>query len=401
MFSVDKFISDYVIMRSESMFLQDIEKNRTALASALAGRSILVIGGAGSIGSSFIKAVLPFAPGALVVVDTNENALAELTRDLRSGAVSSLPAEYLAYPMDYSTHVFRKMFCAGSGFDIVANFSAHKHVRSEKDIYSVEALLQNNLIHAEQLLKLLTEYPPEEYFCVSTDKAANPVNIMGASKRIMEDLIFAYSDAFPVKTSRFANVAFSNGSLLDGFLSRIRKLQPLSAPMDIRRYFVSPEEAGQICMLSCVLGNNREIFFPKLREDQMQSFDVIACNLLNELGYQSVVCHTPEEAVERAEQLKKGSREYPVYFSESDTSGEKKTEEFYIDSEETEWDRFDSLGVVVNKSKPDQFKVSDLVRKLDYAFETKKSKKDIVTLMQEYLPEFHHIETGRSLDYKM
>ena len=154
-------------------------------------------------------------------------------------------------------------------------------------------------------------------------------------------------------------------------------------------------------MLSCVLGNNREIFFPKLREDQMQSFDVIACNLLNELGYQSVVCHTPEEAVERAEQLKKGSREYPVYFSESDTSGEKKTEEFYIDSEETEWDRFDSLGVVVNKSKPDQFKVSDLVRKLDYAFETKKSKKDIVTLMQEYLPEFHHIETGRSLDYKM
>ena len=205
MFNLKNFISEYVIKRPHSMFTDDIEDNREALTDKIEGKTVLVIGGAGSIGSSFIKAILPFRPQALVVVDTNENALAELTRDLRSTKGMYVPEDYVTYPMDFSSPVFQKMFKSRGGFQIVGNFSAHKHVRSEKDIYSVEALLQNNVLHAKGLLDLLEQYPPEEYFCVSTDKAANPVNIMGASKRIMEDLIFSYSDKFPVKTARFAN----------------------------------------------------------------------------------------------------------------------------------------------------------------------------------------------------
>ena len=221
MFNLEQFISKHVTKRPTSMFLTDIENNWNVLSKKIEGKSVLVIGGAGSIGSSFIKALLPFKPASLVVVDTNENALAELTRDLRSAKDIYVPNDYIPYPMDFASPVFEKMFRNRHGFDIVANFSAHKHVRSEKDIYSVEALLQNNVLHAKLLLDLLAEFPPEEYFCVSTDKAANPVNIMGASKRIMEDVIFSYSDKFPVKTARFANVAFSNGSLPAGFTGNL------------------------------------------------------------------------------------------------------------------------------------------------------------------------------------
>ena len=280
MFDLNRFIATFVTKRNKSMFSTDIEENKEELWKKIEGKSLLVIGGAGSIGSSFIKALLPFKPATLVVVDTNENALAELTRDLRSTKGMYVPEDYVTYPMDFASPVFEKMFRKRGGFDIVGNFSAHKHVRTEKDIYSVEALLQNNVLNAKMLLDLLAEFPPEEYFCVSTDKAANPVNIMGASKRIMEDVIFAYSDKFPVKTARFANVAFSNGSLPDGFVERLQKLQPISAPSDVKRYFVSTEESGQICMLACMLGKNREIFFPRLEEEQMMTFDKIATAFL-------------------------------------------------------------------------------------------------------------------------
>ena len=402
MFSLEKFINDYVTKRPSSMFKPDIEANRDALTKKIKGKTVLVIGGAGSIGSSFIKAILPFKPAALVVVDTNENALAELTRDLRSTKGMYVPSDYIPYPMDFASPVFEKMFRNRGGFDIVGNFSAHKHVRSEKDIYSVEALLQNNVLHAKLLLDLLSEYPPEEYFCVSTDKAANPVNIMGASKRIMEDVIFSYSDKFPVKTARFANVAFSNGSLPAGFLARLQKLQPLSAPSDVRRYFVSPEESGQICLLSCILGENRAIFFPKLAEAQMMTFDAIGTALLKAHGYEVLECSSDEEAIDKAEELKKGSLLYPVHYAVSDTSGEKPFEEFVTDTETADMDRFLSLGVITGKDIPDRKRVENLFSDLNAAFDKETTtKEEIVAIMREYLPSFEHIETGKSLDSKM
>lgn len=400
-FNLGAFISDCVIKRDSSMFLTDIQANSDLLSRRIKGKSVLVIGGAGSIGSSFIKALLPFEPGVLVVVDINENALAELTRDLRSTKGMYVPSDYVTYPMDFASPVFAKMFRAHKGFDIVGNFSAHKHVRSEKDIYSVEALIQNNVLHAKQLLDLLSEYPPEEYFCVSTDKAANPVNIMGASKRIMEDVIFSYSDKFPVKTARFANVAFSNGSLPAGFLARIQKLQPLSAPSDVRRFFVSPEESGQICLLSCILGENRAIFFPKLEEAQMMTFDAIGTELLKAHGYEVLECSSDEEAIDKAEDLKNGSRLYPVHYSVSDTSGEKPFEEFVTDIETADMSRFDSLGVITGKEIPDKERIESLYEDLNEAFARETSKDEIVTIMKKYLPNFEHIETGKSLDSKM
>lgn len=402
MFNLDEFIAKHVTNRETSMFLKDIENNKEALTEKIAGKSVLVVGGAGSIGSSFIKAILPFKPASLVVVDTNENALAELTRDLRSTRGMYVPNDYVPYPMDFCSPVFEKMFRKRGGFDIVGNFSAHKHVRSEKDIYSVEALLQNNVIHAKKLLDLLAEYPPEEYFCVSTDKAANPVNIMGASKRIMEDVIFTYSDKFPVKTARFANVAFSNGSLPAGFIARLQKLQPLSAPSDVRRYFVSPEESGQICMLACMLGKNREIFFPRLEKEQMMTFDKIAVALLHEHGYEVLECDSDEEAIDKATDLKNGSRKYPVHFSGSNTSGEKSYEEFYTDEENVDFDRLHALGVVTDKEIPDKDKVETLFGELKKAFEKEETtKEEIIAIMKGYLPNFEHIETGKSLDSKM
>lgn len=402
MFNLEQFVSKYVTKRSTSMFLPDIKNNWDVLNKKIGGRSVLVIGGAGSIGSSFIKALLPFKPASLVVVDTNENALAELTRDLRSAKGVCVPNDYMPYPMDFAASVFEKMFRSRGGFNIVANFSAHKHVRSEKDIYSVEALLQNNVLHAKLLLDLLAEFPPEEYFCVSTDKAANPVNIMGASKRIMEDVIFSYSDRFPVKTARFANVAFSNGSLPAGFLSRIQKLQPLSAPFDVKRYFVSPEESGQICLLSCILGENRAIFFPKLSEAQMMTFDAIGTELLRVHGYEVLECNSDEEAIDRAEDLKNGSKLYPVHYAASDTSGEKPFEEFVTDEETADMERFSSLGVITGKELPDKEKVEDLIKSLNDVFNKEKTNKaEIIAIMKAYLPNFEHIEACKSLDSKM
>ena len=402
MFNLNRFISKYVTKRATSMFLPDIEANKETLTREIEGKSVCVIGGAGSIGSSYIRAICRFRPAKLVVIDLNENGLAELTRDLRSTDGMYVPEEFRTYTLNFADPIFERIFREEKGFDIVANFSAHKHVRSEKDRYSVQALIENNDIKAKKLMDLLTVYPPKHFFCVSTDKAANPVNIMGASKRIMEDVIFAYSDKFPVKTARFANVAFSNGSLPAGFLARMQKLQPLSAPSDVTRYFVSPEESGQICMLSCMLGDNREIFFPKLRTEQMMSFDEIARKLLEVHGYEVLLCDSDEEAIDKAEDLKNGSEKYPVHFDVSDTSGEKEYEEFFTDEEDVAMERFSSLGVVINKTIPDTDKIDTLFEKLNKAFiQENVEKEEIVSIMKEYLPNFEHIEKGKSLDSKM
>lgn len=402
MIGLEQFISKYVTERDSSLFARDIQNNFDALTKAIKDKSMLVIGGAGSIGSSFIKACLPFKPKSLVVVDINENGLAELTRDLRSTKGMYMPEDYIPYPINYAQPVFEKMFRARGGFDIVANFSAHKHVRSEKDIYSIEALLQNNVLNAKKLLDLLEEFPPQAYFCVSTDKAANPVNIMGASKRVMEDVIFSYSDKFPVKTARFANVAFSNGSLPAGFIERVNKLQPISAPSDVRRYFVSPAESGQICMLACMLGKNREIYFPKLEERKMKTFSSIATDFLHENGYEVLECNSDQEAIDKAEDLKKGSKKYPVHYFGSDTTGEKAYEEFYTDKETLVMDKFESLGIIKNPVNYDESKLAHFTETI--ANMKKKgvwSRGELIDLFNWMIPNYNHKETGKFLDGRM
>ena len=402
MININDFISKYVTKRAKSMFSEDIENNQLQLESEINGKSVLVIGGAGTIGSSFIRALLPFHPKSLTVVDINENGLTELTRDLRSTKRMFVPSEFVTYPMNYADSVFTKMFEANGGFDIVANFSAHKHVRSEKDRFSVEALIRNNVINAKALLDLLEDYNPKHFFCVSTDKAANPVNIMGGSKKIMEDMIMTYSTSYPVTTARFANVAFSNGSLPAGFLERLAKQQPISAPSDVTRYFVSPEESGQICLLACILGNSGEIYFPKLQKEQVMTFSEMADLLLKDLGYEIERCKSDEEAISKAQKLISDYKKYPVYYSGSDTTGEKAYEEFYTEKESTDMDRYSSLGVVVNLKPRPKEELNVLLDSLEQAFgNSLTSKAEIVTIMKKFLVNFDHIEMGKTLDSKM
>ena len=402
MFHLAQFIKDHVTGRQTSMFAADIEANRKRLTDEIAGKSVLVIGGAGTIGSSFIRAILPFRPAALTVVDINENALTELTRDLRSSPGGFVPEQYVTYPMNFNDAVFDKMFRAHRGFDIVANFSAHKHVRSEKDVYSVEALLENNVLRARKLLRLLEEYPPRHYFCVSTDKAANPVNIMGGSKKIMEEMIMAYSDKFPVTTARFANVAFSNGSLPDGWMQRIARRQPLSAPNDVTRYFVSPDESGEICMLACMLGNSGEIYFPKLSKEQVKTFSSIATELLQTLGYRVVECQSEQEAIDMAARLTDTDSDYPVYYSGSNTTGEKPYEEFFTETETTDMTRHGALGVVTGLQPRPMAEIDQLFEELTAAFEKPDTTKaEIVVIMKRFLKNFDHQEKGLYLDSKM
>lgn len=399
--NLSDFVKNKVIQRQNSLFLSDIMHKETQLRREIKDKSVLVIGGAGSIGSSFIKAILKFGPRTLVVIDINENGLAELTRDLRSSGDVKVPEAYLTYPIDFADSIFEDIFREHNGFDIVANFSAHKHVRSEKDKYSVEALLKNNVIKAKKLLDLLKEFPPQHFFCVSTDKAANPVNVMGASKRIMEDLIMAYRPYFKVTTARFANVAFSNGSLPDSFFDRIMKQQPLVAPKDVKRFFVSMEESGQICMLACILGNNGEIFFPKLSEETMKTFSSICDDFLDEMGYKKQECATDEEAKEFALKNLPGDT-YPVVYFNSDTTGEKDYEEFVVEGESTDLDRFDSLGVITETTHRDMDEINTLITNLEGIFRNSSfTKAQIVSILKDFLPNFEHEEKNKNLDQKM
>ena len=410
MFNLDKFIADSVTFRPVSMFAADIEANKEKLTEEIKGKKVCVIGGAGSIGSSFIKAVLRFEPKSVVVVDLNENGLAELVRDVRSTNGLYVPDEFRCYTLNFADPIFERIFREEKGFDIVANFSAHKHVRSEKDRYSVQALIENNDIKAKKLMDLLTVYPPKHFFCVSTDKAANPVNIMGASKRIMEDLVMAYNKFFKVTTARFANVAFSNGSLPDGWIHRMQKRQPLAAPSDVKRYFVSPEESGQICMLACILGHGGEVFFPKLGEDQMLTFSTICDDFVKAEGFSKKECSTDAEAKEFAASLNTEAHdsglsvitEYPVVYFKSDTTGEKAYEEFYVPGEKIDMNRFQALGVVEQTTRHEMGEVNSFFDKLEGIFAKDDfTKAQVVEALREFLPNFQHEETGKNLDQKM
>lgn len=402
MLNINQFISDYITLRPQSMFLPDIEAHRDELTREIEGRKVCVIGGGGTIGSSFIRALLPFKPKSLVVVDISENYLTELTRTLRSTAGMYVPQDYRTYPLNYADPIFEKIFRADGGYDIVANFSAHKHVRSEKDQYSVEALIENNDIKAKRLMDLLREVPPRHFFCVSTDKAANPVNIMGCSKKVMEEMIMAYSQFFKVTTARFANVAFSNGSLPAGFLERLMKRQPMSSPNDVRRYFVSPDESGQICLMACVLGRNREIFFPKLGEEQMMRFSTICDAFLTSLGYKIQYCQSEEEARQFAAHMPADTDTWPVYYFASDTTGEKAYEEFYTPGERLNLDRFRSLGFIEDYPCRPMDEIDGFFRRLENLFRTPDFQKaEVVALLKEFIPNFEHEEKGRNLDSKM
>ena len=402
MFNLDKFIADSVTFRTVSMFAQDIEANKETLTAEIKGKKVCVIGGAGSIGSSFIKAVLRFEPKSVVVVDLNENGLAELVRDVRSTEGLYVPDEFRCYTLNFADPIFERIFREEKGFDIVANFSAHKHVRSEKDKYSVQALIENNDIKAKKLMDLLIAYPPKHFFCVSTDKAANPVNIMGASKRIMEDLVMAYNKYFKVTTARFANVAFSNGSLPDGWIHRLQKKQPLAAPSDVKRYFVSPEESGQICMLACILGNGGEIFFPKLGEDQMLTFSSICDDFVKAEGFKKVECANDTAAKHYAAEMDYESDSYPVVYFKSDTTGEKAYEEFYVPGEQVNMNRFSALGVVEQTTRRNMSEVNRFFSELEAIFQKKDfTKAEVVNSIKKFIPNFEHEEKGKNLDQKM
>ena len=409
MFNLDKFIADSVTFRPVSMFAPDIEANKEKLTAEIKDKKVCVIGGAGSIGSSFIKAVLRFEPKSVVVVDLNENGLAELVRDVRSTNGLYVPDEFRCYTLNFADPIFERIFREEKGFDIVANFSAHKHVRSEKDRYSVQALIENNDIKAKKLMDMLTVFPPKHFFCVSTDKAANPVNIMGASKRIMEDLVMAYNKYFKVTTARFANVAFSNGSLPDGWLHRVQKLQPLAAPSDVKRYFVSPEESGQICMLACILGKPGEVFFPKLGEDQMLTFSAICDDFIKAQGFEKDPCSSDVEAKAKAETLHLPSSinhlpstKYPTVYFGSDTTGEKAYEEFYVPGEKIDMQRFKALGVVCQTTRHEMNEVNGFFDKLEGIFAKEDfTKAQVVDAIKEFIPNFEHEEKGKNLDQKM
>ena len=400
-FDQDAFIRREVTQRAESMFLPDLTQHQSELVTAIGGKSVLVIGGAGTIGSSFIKALLPYRPAKLTVVDYSENGLTELTRDLRSSYNQHLPAHYLTYPFDFGSDIFAKLFRRGD-FDVVACFAAHKHVRSEKDHLAIEAMVRNNVFNTQRLLSLCAERPPQHFFCVSTDKAANPVNVMGASKKLMERVLMSYADRYKISTARFANVAFSNGSLLFGFIHRIMKRQPLSSPADVRRYFVSPIESGQLCLLACVLGNTRDVFFPKLREDQMLTFSHIAERFLASIGLEPDYCTTENEARARAEQWTPDQSTYPVYFFKTGTSGEKLYEEFFTDTDRVNMERFRALGVVEDSPREDPAAVAEILREFERMFAHEHvDKAQIVELIGRHLHDFSHVETGRSLDQQL
>ncbi len=404
LFNLNQFISNHVTGRQESLFKKDIEANADILQKNINGKSALVIGGAGTIGSSFIKAILRQGKlSRLYVIDINENGLTELTRDIRSSLDYYVPENYKSYPINFGEPVFEKMFKREGPFEIIANFAAHKHVRSEKDHYSIEAMVENNVLKAKHLLELINEQPPEHFFCVSTDKAANPVNIMGASKKLMEDVILAYSSKIPITTARFANVAFSNGSLPAGFLERLAKRQPLSSPTDIKRFFVSPDESGEICMLACLLGKSGDIFFPKLNpEKDMQTFTHIGNALLNEFGFEPMYCTSEQEAKSAIINLNANSKEYPVYYFPSDTSGEKPYEEFFTANEKLDLIRFNSLGIIKDAPKKNLGDIEILFGRLKNLFQSNDlDKSKVVELFGDLIPNFDHIETGKSLDQKM
>ncbi len=394
-----------LIGRTQPLFEEDLAKREKELNEIVHNSRFLVIGGAGTIGSAICRELFDRDPKVLHVVDISENNMVELVRDIRSSKGYGT-GEFATFAIDCGSDIFRAFMkeqkARTGGYDYVFNTSALKHVRSEKDPYTLMRMIDTNIFNTDSTMLLAKECGAKKYFCVSTDKAANPVNMMGASKRIMEMYLNRRSLEMPVSTARFANVAFSDGSLLYGFNRRLEKNQPISAPCDVRRYFVTPKEAGELCMLSCLTGENRDIYFPKLDEElNLVTFSSIAEKYLNSLGYEPVQCATEQEARDRVTELK-AKHQYPVYFFTSDTTGEKDFEEFYMDGETLDMNMFNSIGIVKKGADYEETKLqmfTDTIAKLRSTGAW--TRGDLVGLFNEMLPEFHHKETGKFLDSRM
>lgn len=390
-----------LIGRDREMFESDIRGNETHLSDLVATSSFLVIGGAGSIGQAVTREIFKRSPKKLHVVDINENNMVELVRDIRS-SLGYIKGDFRTFAIDVGTVEYDAFFFAEGPYDYVLNLSALKHVRSEKDPYTLMRMVDVNIFNTNKTLEHGVLGGSRKYFCVSTDKATNPVNMMGASKRIMEMFLMQYSQKLPVSTARFANVAFSDGSLLHGFNQRIMKSQPLSAPRDVKRYFITPQESGELCLMSCLLGDNRDIFFPKLDEQlHLITFADIAVRYLAGLGYEPYVCSSEDEARGRVAEIRT-SRKWPCYFFDSDTTGEKDFEEFYTSKERLDLERFKSVGVIMSDAVYDQRMLDFFISEIAGMKSRKKWQKvEIVELFNAMLPEFKHKETGKYLDGRM
>ena len=390
-----------LIGRNKELFSTDIQNTEAKISEIVSASRFLVLGGAGSIGQAVTKEIFKRNPAKLHVVDISENNLVELVRDVRS-SFGYIPGDFQTFALDVGSVEYDAFFKADGGYDYILNLSALKHVRSEKDPYTLMRMVDVNVFNTDKTVRQAVEAGVTKYFCVSTDKAANPVNMMGASKRIMEMFLMRRSQNIKISTARFANVAFSDGSLLHGFNQRLEKRQPIVAPKDVRRYFVTPKESGELCLMSCIFGDNRDIFFPKLSEDlHLISFADIAVKYLEQKGLEPVLCHDEDEARELAKTLPEQGK-WPCLFTNSDTTGEKDFEEFYTDQEVLDMDRFNNLGIIKNDAAYDEAlldefeeRISSMKKNLAW------SKDDLVQMFFRMIPDFGHKETGKYLDSKM
>ena len=395
-----------LIGRKKELLKSDIVNNENELQNIVSSSSFLVIGGAGSIGQAVTKEIFKRNPKKLHVVDISENNMVELVRDIRS-SFGYIDGEFATFALDIGSIEYDAFIKADGKYDYVLNLSALKHVRSEKDPFTLMRMVETNIFNTDKTIKQSIKSGVKKYFCVSTDKAANPVNMMGASKRIMEMFVHRNSLNMKVSMARFANVAFSDGSLLHGFNQRIEKQQPIVAPNDIKRYFVTPQESGELCLMSCIFGENRDIFFPKLSEDlDLISFADIAIKYLQEKGYEPYLCKDEDEArnffIQNSKLKIKNSKLYPCLFSSSDTTGEKDFEEFFTDTETLDMNRFENLGIIKNEADFDDSLLKEFEDKISAMLEKKEWKKEqIVELFFKLIPDFGHKETGKYLDGKM
>ncbi|GLO59634.1 UDP-N-acetylglucosamine 4,6-dehydratase [Vibrio sp. MACH09] len=390
-----------LIGRSDALFEKDISDNEKALRAEVSTSKFLVLGGAGSIGQAVTKEIFKRNPQKLHVVDISENNMVELVRDIRS-SFGYIGGDFQTFALDIGSTEYDAFIKSDGEYDYVLNLSALKHVRSEKDPFTLMRMIDVNVFNTDKTIQQSIQSGVKKYFCVSTDKAANPVNMMGASKRIMEMFLMRKSEQITISTARFANVAFSDGSLLHGFNQRLQKNQPIVAPNDIKRYFVTPQESGELCLMSCIFGENRDIFFPKLSEAlHLISFADIAIKYLKQRGYQPYLCSSEEEARELAKTLPEQGK-WPCLFTASDTTGEKDFEEFFTDSEVLDMERFQNLGIIKNDPLYDSQLLALFEQQIADMKENKEwTKEQIVELFFKMIPDFGHKETGKYLDSKM